>query len=149
FRERSTVFDGVSASWLTDRSNVILDPNGANTGPVRIGLVSGDYFATLGVRAALGRTFTLDDDRVPGGAPLAVISHSFWLTKFNSAPDVVGRTLRMNQKIFTIIGVAAPDFRGDWPVRPADLWFPFTMTADVMPEVPAQAPHPTRVIARL
>jgi MacB-like periplasmic core domain len=63
FRQRSTVFDGVSASWLVDRSNVILDGNGPDVGQVRIGLVSGDYFATLGVRAFLGRTFTRDDDR--------------------------------------------------------------------------------------
>jgi predicted permease len=149
FRRRSSVFDGVSASWLTDRSNVILDSNGTNAGPVRIGLVSGDYFANLGVRAALGRTFTPDEDRVPGGAPVAVISHSFWRSKFNAAPDVVGRTIRMNQTVFTIIGVAAPDFRGDWLVRPADFWLPFNMTADVLPEVPAGAPHPTRAFARL
>src|SRR5262249_8010648 len=82
FRERSTVFDGVSASWLIDRANVILDSNRPDAGPVRIGLVSGDYFATLGVRAALGRTFTPDDDRVQAGGPVAVISHKFWRNKF-------------------------------------------------------------------
>jgi predicted permease len=149
FRQRSSVFDGVSASWFTDRSNVILDSNGANAGALRIGLVSGDYFATLGVRAALGRTFTPDDDRVQGGAPVSVISHGFWRSKFNGNPDIVGRTLRLNQTIFTIIGVAASDFHGDWPGHPTDLWFPMTMTAGIMPEVPAGAPHPTRVFARL
>jgi len=149
FRERSTVFDGVSASGLLERSNVIIDSTGPNAGPVRVALVSGDYFTTLGVRASVGRTFTAEDERVPGGAALAIISHSFWRSKFSGAADVVGRTLRMNQTVFTIIGVGAPDFRGDWPARPADLWVLFTMTAVVMPEVPAQANHPTRAIARL
>lgn len=124
FRERSTVFAGVSASWLIDSSNVILDSNGPNAGPVRFGLVSGDYFATLGVQPVLGRTFTMDEDRVPGGSPIAVISYGFWQRKFNAAPDIVGRTLRMNQTVYTIVGVAARDFRGDWPGHPADLWLP-------------------------
>lgn len=149
FRERSSVFTGVSASWLIDSSNVILDSNGPNAGLVRAGLVSGDYFATLGVQPALGRTFTMDEDRVPGGAPIAVISYGFWQRKFNAAPDVVGRTLRMNQTVFTIVGVAARDFRGDWPGHPADLWFPFNITPAALPAVPPLGPHPTRAFARV
>ena len=149
FRESSAVFSGVAASWLVDRSNVILDRNGANAGLSRVGLVSGDYFATLGVQTAVGRTFTMDEDRVPGASPIAVISYGFWQRKFNAAPDIVGRTLRMNQKVFTIIGVAARDFRGDWPGHATDFWVLFNMTPDVLPGVPPAGPHPTRAFARV
>ena len=148
FRQRSTVFSGVSASWLIDLSNLVLDGNGAPAGPARIGLVSGDYFSTLGVQPALGRAFTMSDER-QDNASVAVIGYGFWQAKFNADPNVVGRTLRMNQTIFTIVGVAARDFHGDWPGHPADLWFPFTMTAAALPAVPQGARHPTRAFARL
>jgi predicted permease len=148
FRERSTVFSGVSASFFIDRSNVILDSNGANAGPVRAGMVSGDYFATLGIRAAMGRTFTPDDERPNGDGPVAVLSYSFWQRKYDSAP-VIGRTLRLNQIVFTIVGVAPRDFTGDRPGSSVDVWFPFNTQPAIMPEVPPTPRHPTRIFARL
>jgi predicted permease len=149
FRARSSVFSGVSAAALLDRSNVILDGNGPNPGPLHAGIVSGDYFATLGVQPVRGRMFTPDDERTGSGSSVVVISHSFWRDKFHSAPDIVGRTIRLNQAIFTVVGVAARGFRGDAAGRSTDLWFLFPMIGEIMPEVPAQAPHPTRVFARL
>jgi len=54
-------------------------------------LVSGNYFGVLGVPPALGRVFTADDDRVPGGHPLAVLAHAYWVSRFGSDPSVLNR----------------------------------------------------------
>jgi predicted permease len=148
FRDRSTVFSGVAASWYVDRSNLILDGSGPNGGPVRAGMVSGDYFTTLGIGAAIGRAFTPDDERPNASGPAAVISYNFWQRKYGRAP-VIGRTLRLNQTVFTIVGVAPRDFSGDWTGNSTDLWLPFTMQPAIMPEVPPTPRHPTRIFARL
>src|SRR5262249_50211244 len=94
FRELSQVFSNVAASWLIERSNLPVTRRAGERGPaspdagqVRVGLASGEYFSTLGINAALGRTFTPDDDRVPGGHPVAVLSHSFWERRFARAAD--------------------------------------------------------------
>ncbi len=75
-------------------------------------LVTGNYFDVLGVPAAIGRTFTPDDDRVPGGHPLAVLSYDFWTDRFHADPAVPGRNIIINNQAFTIIGVSAKGFDG-------------------------------------
>ena len=59
-------------------------------------LVSGNYFDVLGVRAHIGRTFTPDDDRTPGGHPVVVLSHNFWTRRFAGDPAVLNRTITLN-----------------------------------------------------
>jgi putative ABC transport system permease protein len=75
---------------------------------------SGDFFRVLGVRAALGRTFTVDDDRRSGGTegPVAVISDEFWRTHFGRATNVIGTPLTLGAATFTIIGVTPEGFFG-------------------------------------
>jgi predicted permease len=76
--------------------------------------VSGDFFKVLGVKPALGRVFTLDDD-LPGGGkrgPVAVISHQFWQTRFGGDAQVIGKTVRLDRHVFEIIGVTPPGFKG-------------------------------------
>ncbi len=74
--------------------------------------VSGDYFNLLGVPAAVGRVFTGEDDRAGCGAPGAVISHSFWQSEYAADPAIASRTVRLDGKVFPIIGVAAAGFFG-------------------------------------
>ncbi len=76
--------------------------------------VSGDFFRVLGVPAMRGRVFTADDDLHGGGraGPVAVISYSFWKRHFASDPDIVGKTIRLNRHLFTIVGVTPPWFTG-------------------------------------
>ncbi len=148
-REQPQVFTEVAANWLIERSEPAANP-GADSGQVRVGMASGNYFATLGVEAVSGRTFTPDDNRVPGGHPVAVISHGYWQSRFALAPDIVGRTLTLTGTTYTIIGVTPRGFTGEWVGRPADLWVPFMMASQVMPEVPGgPAKFPALVIARL
>ncbi|HTF37983.1 MAG TPA: ABC transporter permease [Blastocatellia bacterium] len=88
-------------------------------------LVSGGYYGGLGVRAGRGRTITLDDD-VAGAPPVAVITHRYWERRFGQDPDVVGKTVIVNNVSFTIIGVTPPDFFGALQVGEfADLSIPF------------------------
>ena len=71
----------------------------------------GPYFHLLGVPAALGRTLTVDDDK-PGATAVAVISHAFWRKRFGSDPNVVGRSVTINNQPFSIVGVTPASFKG-------------------------------------
>src|SRR4051812_2667909 len=81
--------------------------------------VSASFFETLGVLPALGRAFTRDDD-VPNAAPVTILSHSIWTTRFGSNPSVVGSRIEMDGTR-TIVGVMPQGF--DFP-RGADFWIP-------------------------
>jgi predicted permease len=86
--------------------------------------VTGNYFATLGVGALVGRVLTLDDDR-PAASPVVVLSHHVWQTAYGSDASMVGSTLIVDSHPFTVIGVAPPGFFGE-TLRsdPPDLWIP-------------------------
>ena len=74
--------------------------------------VSGDFFRVLGARAAVGRVFTSEDDKPGCGSPVAVIGYSFWQSEFAQDPAITNRTVRLDGKLFPIIGVTAPEFFG-------------------------------------
>src|SRR5215468_4807751 len=74
-------------------------------------VVSGGYYAGLGVQPILGRAIADEDDRA-GAAPVVVLSHQFWQERFNGDPAVIGQSLKLNQQSFTIIGVTLPAFNG-------------------------------------
>lgn len=78
-------------------------------------LVSGGYYAGLGVPAILGRTITPEDDRA-GAEVVAVISHGYWQRRFGGAPGVIGRTGTLDGRPFTIVGVSPRGFSGTLPV---------------------------------
>jgi predicted permease len=85
---------------------------GGNTERVPAELVSGTFFPVLGVGAALGRVLTPEDDRQPGGHPVAVLSYDYWRNRFAADPDVVGTTITINNYPFTIVGVSQAGFKG-------------------------------------
>ena len=91
-------------------------------------MVTGNYFAVLGVKPILGRVFAPDEygDK-PNGYPVAVISSRLWQSYFNSDPWIMGKTIRVNQHDLTIVGVAPPDFRGTLSGLAFDVWIPFMM----------------------
>jgi predicted permease len=94
---------------------------------VGVELVSGTYFGVLGIRSVLGRTITPDDDRVPNGEPLVVLSYASWKQRFAGNPDVVGKTLMVNNRKLTVIGVAQAGFDGVETDRAANLFVPIMM----------------------
>src|SRR6187455_1863275 len=89
-------------------------------------LVSGNYFQALGIRAVAGRLFSPEDTATPGGPPAVVVSYRFWKGRLAGADDVIGRTLRVNDRPFTIVGVAPADFYGTVMGITFDVWAPAT-----------------------
>jgi len=81
--------------------------------PVRIAVTycTPNYFTLLGVRMALGRVFQEQEDRFGSGDPVVVLSYPFWQRQFSGAPDIIGRTIHLNGRPFTVVGVTAREFR--------------------------------------
>jgi len=96
-------------------------------------LVSGGYFPTLGLTPAIGRLFTLEDDRTPGGHDLVVLAYEYWATQFGRDPSVVGDTLVINGVPMTIAGVAPDGFRGTTKMQRSQVFVPLAMAARVRP----------------
>jgi hypothetical protein len=78
--------------------------------------VSGGYFAALGVDPLVGRVINDEDDKATA-SPVVVISHQYWLDRFNGSPDVIGQQIKLNKTAFTIIGVTPPAFVGTLQVN--------------------------------
>ncbi len=87
----------------------------------------------LGVDAALGRTITPSDDRVPYGHPVAMLSYSFWRSYFHADRSIVGRTISLNGNAMTVIGVGRPGFDGVELGNPAKVFVPIMMKAEMTP----------------
>src|SRR6266496_2702358 len=106
---------------------------GGEPRPAAAEIVSGSYFSVLGVSAALGRVLGSDDDGTAGANPVVVLSYDFWKTQLASAADVIGRKVLVNQNPMTVIGVAAPSFRGIDVGEIPSLWIPAAMSAQAIP----------------
>ena len=89
--------------------------------------VSSSYFTILGIQPRLGRSFSPEEDAVPGRDAVAVISDHLWKTRFNGDPAVLGRTIPINSIPFKVVGVAPPEFLGDLPGLPMEVWIPSMM----------------------
>jgi putative ABC transport system permease protein len=97
---------------------------GAEARNVSVQLVSGNFFRLLGVRIASGRAFTDDDDRVPDGEPVAIVSHGLW-EELGGNASVIGRPLLLQGKTFSIVGVAPRGFSGI-DRQKIDVWLPIS-----------------------
>ena len=96
-------------------------------------IVTGNFFEVLGAgRAARGRLIAPSDDVTPGAHPVAVISHDFWQTRF-AGEEVVGRDVRLNGHVFTIIGVTPAGFDGPALGGGRSLYVPMMMQAIMRP----------------
>ena len=129
FQDHNSVFSGVFCRF---RNTLSLGFNG-QTERVRGELVSGTYFPVLGVGAAIGRTFTPDDDRVPDGHPLAILAYSYWQSRFGGDPSLLGKTVLINGHNFTLVGVAQKGFDGVELASPSQIFVPIMMRPQLMP----------------
>ena len=115
-------------------------------------LVSGNYFDVLGVAAALGRTFTQDDDRKPGAQPIAMLSYAYWKTRFGSDPGVLNQSITLNSHQMTIVGVAQRSFKSVGTTEAPDVFVPIMMRPllfDGGPELPGRHWMWLNIFARL
>ena len=118
--------------------------------PALAAFVSGNYFETLGARILLGRQLATFDAHAPGGAPVAVMSHRAWITLLAGDPAALGREIRLNGQVFTIVGITHEEFVG-LNDTPPDLWVPVTMYADVIRQdlFGTNQPREVAIIGRL
>jgi predicted permease len=99
-------------------------------------LVSWDYFTVLGVEPSLGRGFLREEAEAFGANPVAVLSHATWRDMFDGDPGILGRTVRVNDNPFTVVGVAPSGFVGLMPVIEPALWAPLEMVDQALPFTP-------------
>ena len=130
-RDRNRVFTGLLASGKAGGVEMTVGDGAPEM--VRGRLVSGNYFDVLGVSPIVGRTFSAEEDRIPGASPVIVISDDFWETRFARDPVILGRTVRLNGSPFTLIGVGPRRFTGEVVGSPTDIWIPLAMQAQVNP----------------
>ncbi|MGE3313424.1 MAG: ADOP family duplicated permease, partial [Limisphaerales bacterium] len=122
----SRLFEGVIGSQI-EAVNVRIDrePEWLWAQPA-----TANYFQVLGVRPSLGRGFRPEEADAPGGNPVVVISHGLWQRRFNGDPGVLGRSIEIARRSFTVIGVAPAEFAGTMGGLAFDLWYPVTMSND-------------------
>jgi predicted permease len=130
-------FAAVGAWTVRDRT---LGGDGA---PERIsaGIVTASLFDVLGLRAAVGRTFTAEED-APGGTPVIVLGDALWRRRFAADPSIVGRTIQLDGATRTVIGVLPPEMR----LASADAFTPMGLDPA---RLPGRGAHFIRVIGRL
>ncbi len=132
FRDHLKLFDGIAVT----RPAAFSVGREEHTERVWGELVSGNFFAVLGVRPELGRLFLpAEYGDAPGKYPIVVVSDRYWRTHLGADPGVVGKTLRINQHELTVVGVAAPAFHGSLPAIAFDMWIPY-MQQPVLNGVP-------------
>lgn len=128
-RDKNNVFSGLLA-----RFPVSLSVAGEGQTERADGeLVSGNYFDVLGVRPTLGRLLTDDDDRVAGAGTVVVLSHGYWSRHFGGDPNILNKTLTVNNVLMTIVGVTHEGFTGVQVGQAPDLFIPMTMKAQMTP----------------
>jgi predicted permease len=96
-------------------------------------IITGTYFPVLGVRPALGRLLSPDDDRQRLGHPVAVLSYGYWSSRFGADPSIVNRSILVNGQAYTVIGVAQSGFEGIELGRATDIFVPMMMKHQITP----------------
>jgi predicted permease len=126
FRDQTKTLTGLMGFGTTNQ--VLLDHESQRQ-LISAELVTGNYFDVLGVTFAQGRMFDESQDREPSADPVAVISYATWQRNFGADPHIIGKPIRINGNILTIIGVAPRDFHGLWFGISPEVWIPLGMNS--------------------
>ncbi len=133
FRQKNQVFSDVAAI-----NSILFSPhgrvgNGTSLEKIQVELVSGSYFHTLGVNPAIGRLFTPLDDQTPGAHPVAVAGYSWWRQRLAANSQITNTAVTINSTVYSVVGVAPPDFFGATVGQAPDLWIPLAMEKQISP----------------
>src|ERR1700691_3440285 len=133
FRQRNTVFSDVAGIFsLTNDGHGFIE--GSNESQrISVQLVTGNYFPLLGVHALIGRTLNDADDNSEGDHPVAVVSYAWWKRALAQDPNVLGKKIKLGSVIYTIVGVAPPEFFGTNVGEAPEVWLPLSMVKAVPP----------------
>jgi predicted permease len=140
YRDQKDLFTGVVAAQNSAQFNVTLPGQSGKPDRVFGQLVSPDYFSVLGMEPQRGRLLSAALDKT-GDVPAVVISDRCWRSRFNSDPDIIGQTIRLNGQNATIVGVTPAKFDGALTPSPVELFVPITVPATVAPELGNDALH--------
>jgi predicted permease len=127
YRNQSTVYEGLAAEDMVQAALDTQEQNDVVWGQ----LVSGNFFDVMQIKPLMGRTFSPDEDGAPGAHPVVVVGHSLWQRRLGSDPNIVGKTLRLNNHQFQVIGVAPETFRGTKFGLSMDFWTPMAMIGEL------------------
>jgi putative ABC transport system permease protein len=128
FQDHNEVFSGMFSRFGIHASLM----TGGQAEPVPVELVSGTYFSVLGVTTAIGRPIAPDDDRIPNGHPVVVLSYGFWKQRFGGDPGILGKTLAVNKHDYTVIGVGQQGFDGVELGHSPKLFIPMMMESQIL-----------------
>ena len=128
-RERSSAFSGLAAHCSFPVS--LRHPSGAKI--VMGQTVSWNFFDVLGVRPVLGRTFRPEEDETEGAGPVAILSHRVWEQRYGSDAEILGQTVFINDRPYTIVGVAPEGYTGLSTIMAPDVWVPTVMVNQAFP----------------
>ena len=127
YRSQSSSFTGLAAEDMIQAAIDADNQNDVIWGQV----VSANYFDVLQVTPALGRGFLPDEDKAIGGNPVVVLSHSFWQRRMASDPNIVGKTVQLNNRAYQVIGIGPESFVGSKFALALDFWVPISMSDDL------------------
>ena len=130
YRDRNDVLSGLLAYRMVVTS---LSHTGNNQ-RVWGYLVTGNYFDVLGVKPALGRAFLPEEDRTPGSHPVAILSYGTWQSRFGADPAIVGQAISLNNRAYTVVGVAPKGFAGTEVAYAPEFWVPIMMAKEIEPD---------------
>jgi predicted permease len=133
YRDHNRVFSGLAA-YGSDPERVSWKVGG-DTELIYGQLVSGNFFSVLRVTLALGRGFLPQEDQVPLRNPVVVLSHGFWQNQLGSDVRVIGKTLTLNGRKYTVVGVAPAGFEGVESGYVPDFWAPIAMQPEISPDM--------------
>ena len=130
YREKNRVFSSL-AGYSSPMAATLSYGNDSHR--VFVEVVTGNYFGTLGIYPLMGRFFSSEEDMKPRAYPVVVIGYAAWQGRFGAASDILGRTIKLNKVVFTIIGVAPKGFKGINAVFGPDMWVPSMMAEQMLP----------------
>ena len=148
YRNQATSFTGLAAEDMTQAAISSENQNDVIWGQV----VSANYFDVLHVKPIMGRSFHADEDKAVGVGAVVVLSHSFWQRRMGADPNVVGKTVQLNNGVYEVIGVAPDYFHGTKFALSMDFWVPISMAEDLRrnPKILAdRGSHWMNVVGRL
>ena len=120
-RDKNRTFESLFSFNIMGPVGVEMDGNASTAWPY---LASGNYFDALGIQPYLGRFYHAADEKGKNSAPYVVLSYAYWHGRFHGDAGMVGRTVGINRHLFTIIGVAPPEFRGTELFFAPAMWIP-------------------------
>ncbi|HYL76234.1 MAG TPA: ABC transporter permease, partial [Bryobacteraceae bacterium] len=132
-RDHNHVFAGVVVSGGGGALSMTVPDEGSHAGSqlVQGFLVSGNFFEVLGVKPAIGRLFTAEDNKTAGAHPYAILSYGFWKSRFGAEANVLGRKITLNGSPFTIVGVSRQGFTGPQVGSSPSIFLPIMMLQQV------------------